>query len=83
LSATVQEYQLHEQTHSKIENVGNDIIMEHADNEFSYFTNSFNSEMLVVKKEDGSFDVSNLKYFVIPAALGFTYVYQVYFKAKK
>jgi len=59
--------------------VGQDIVLEHKDNEYSYLTNSFNTEMvqaMVAKKEDDSgFKVENMKYFVIPAAVGFVYLY--------
>ena len=54
-------------------------MLEHTDNEYSYFTNSFNTEMLQAmvakKEEDSGFKVENLKYFVIPAAVGFVYLY--------
>ena len=59
--------------------VGQDIVLEHPDNEYSYLTNSFNTEMvqaMVAKKEDGDgFKVENLKFLVIPAAVGFVYLY--------
>ena len=42
-------------------------------------TNSFNTEMvkeMISKKEDESgFKVESMKYFVIPAAVGFVYLY--------
>ena len=59
--------------------VGQDILLQHKDNEYSYLTNSFNAEMvhaMVAKNEDDSgFKVESMKYFVIPAAVGFVYLY--------
>jgi hypothetical protein len=57
-----------------------DLILQHQDNEYSYLTNTFNTEMvtaMVNKKEeaDSGFKVENMKYFVIPAAIGFVFVY--------
>ena len=54
-------------------------MLEHKDNEYSYLTNSFNTEMvqaMVAKKDDeNGFKVESMKYFVIPAAVGFVYLY--------
>ena len=80
LLATVEEYSLHDQSFSKIHNVEQDIVLEHQDNEYSYLTNTFNTEMvtnMVNKKDDadGGFNVQSLKYLVIPAAVGFVILY--------
>ena len=39
--------------------------------------------MVAKKDDDSGFKVESMKYFVIPAAVGFVYLYQTFFKAKK
>lgn len=64
--------------------------MSHGGAEFSYLTNTFNSDIVnaivankKVEEKDEGFKVENLKYLVIPAAVFCVFVYQYFFKAKK